>query len=125
MQQGQQVSAAAVLALQVFQSAAEELVQRSLLPVLPELPQEQELALYASDGRTLIFSTALLAAKTTRATQGVAVMALKKNAKVTRVQTLSDSAIGNQARYRAKSLPAAGALLRQEDTEEQQISLDL
>ncbi len=98
---------------------------KSPLVAVLELPQEQELALYASDGRTLIFSTALLAAKTTRATQGVAVMALKKNAKVTRVQTLSDSAIGNQARYRAKSLPAAGALLRQEDTEEQQISLDL
>ena len=92
---------------------------------LTMVPQEQELALYASDGRTLIFSTALLAAKTTRATQGVAVMALKKNAKIVRVQALSDSAIGNQARYRAKSLPAAGALLRQEDTEEQQISLDL
>ena len=96
----------------------------SLVAVL-ELSQEQELALYASDGRTLIFSTALLAPKTTRATQGVAVMALKKNAKLVRVRTLADSAIGNQARYRAKSLPAAGALLRQEDTEERQISLDL
>ena len=98
---------------------------KSPLVAVLELPQEQELALYASDGRTLIFSTALLAAKTTRATQGVAVMAPKKNAKVVRVQTLLDSAIGNQARYRAKSLPAAGALLRQEDTEETQISLDL
>ena len=98
---------------------------KSPLVAVLELPQEQELALYASDGRTLIFSTARLAAKTTRATQGVAVMALKKNAKIVRVQALSDSAIGNQARYRAKSLPAAGALLRQEDTEEQQISLDL
>ena len=98
---------------------------KSPLVSVIELPQEQELALYASDGRTLIFSTALLAPKTTRATQGVAVMALKKNAKLVRVRTLADSAIGNQARYRAKSLPAAGALLRQEDTEEQQISLDL
>ena len=98
---------------------------KSPLVSVIELPQEEELALYASDGRTLIFSTALLASKTTRATQGVAVMALKKNAKLVRVRTLADSAIGNQARYRAKSLPAAGALLRQEDTEEQQISLDL
>ena len=98
---------------------------KSPLVSVIELPQEEELALYASDGRTLIFSTALLAPKTTRATQGVAVMALKKNAKLVRVRTLADSAIGNQARYRAKSLPAAGALLRQEDTEERQISLDL
>ena len=98
---------------------------KSPLVSVIELPQEEELALYASDGRTLIFSTALLAPKTTRATQGVAVMALKKNAKLVRVRTLADSAIGNQARYRAKSLPAAGALLRQEDTEERQISLAL
>ena len=89
------------------------------------LSQEEELVLYASDSRALIFSTAQLAAKTTRATQGVAVMTLKKNAKLVRVQTLTDSAIANQARYRARTIPGAGALLRQEDTEETQISLDI
>ena len=89
------------------------------------LSQEEELVLFASDSRALIFSTAQLSAKTTRATQGVAVMTLKKNAKVVRVQTLPDSAIANQARYRARTIPGAGALLRQEDTEETQISLDI
>ena len=89
------------------------------------LSQEQELVLFASDSRALIFSTAQLSAKTTRATQGVAVMTLKKNAKVVRVQTLTDSAIANQVRYRARTIPGAGALLRQEDTEETQISLEL
>ena len=89
------------------------------------LSQEEELVLYASDSRALIFSTAQLSAKTTRATQGVGVMTLKKNAKVVRVQTLADSAIANQARYRARTIPGAGALLRQEDTEQQQLSLDI
>ena len=98
---------------------------KSPLVSVLELPQEQELVLYASDGRALIFSTAQLAAKTTRSTQGVAVMTLKKNARVQRAQTLAQSAISNQARYRMRSIPAAGAILRQEDTEEQQISLDL
>ena len=98
---------------------------KSPLVAVLELTQEQELVLYASDGRALIFSTAQLASKTTRATQGVAVMTLKKSAKVTRAQRLSDSAIANQSRYRMRSIPAAGALLKQEDTEERQISLDL
>ncbi len=89
-------------------------------------PQEDEqLALYCSDGRALIISPSQLAVKTTRATQGVAVMSLKKNAVLTRAVPLCETPIVNAARYRARSLPAAGALLRQEDSEEKQISLEL
>ena len=89
-------------------------------------PQEDEqLALYCSDGRALIISPSQLAVKTTRATQGVAVMSLKKNAVLTRAVPLRETPIVNAARYRARSLPAAGALLRQEDSEEKQISLEL
>ena len=89
-------------------------------------PQEDEqLALYCSDGRALIISPSQLAVKTTRATQGVAVMTLKKNAVLTRAVPLRETPIVNAARYRARSLPAAGALLRQEDSEEKQISLEL
>ena len=88
-------------------------------------PEDAQLALYASDGRALIISCAQLAVKTTRATQGVAVMTLKKNAVLTHAALLGDTAIVNAARYRARSLPAAGALLRQEDSEEKQISLEL
>ena len=87
-------------------------------------PQEDEqLALYCSDGRALIISPSQLAVKTTRATQGVAVMSLKKNAVLTRAVPLRETPIVNAARYRARSLPAAGALLRQEDSEEQQMDL--
>ena len=86
---------------------------------------EQQAALYASDGRCLIFSASQLQAKTTRSTIGVAVMALKKNKIVERAVLLEDSAIRNPARYRAKTLPAAGALLREEDTGETQIQMDL
>ena len=89
-------------------------------------PQEDEqLTLYCSDGRALIISPSQLAVKTTRATQGVAVMTLKKNAVLTRAVPLRETPIVNAARYRARSLPAAGALLRQEDSEEKQISLEL
>ena len=87
--------------------------------------EDAQIVLFASDGRTLIISSAQLAVKPTRATQGVAVMTLKKNAVLARAALLETTPIVNPARYRARSLPAAGALLRQEDSEEKQISLEL
>ena len=90
------------------------------------LPLEQEdtqFALYATDGRCMIFSCAQLQVKTTRSTLGVAVMTLKKNKVVDRAIILSDTGIQNPARYRAKTLPAAGALLKEEDSEEKQQAL--
>lgn len=89
------------------------------------LKEDEQAAIYASDGRTLIIASAQLAVKTTRATQGVSVMSLKKNAVVRRVLPLSQTQIVNPARYRARTLPAAGAVLRQEDSDEKQISLEL
>ena len=55
--------------------------------------------------------------------RGVAVMALKARRTLVRAGFLKDSHIQNVARYRVRSLPAAGALLRPEDREEQQMSL--
>ena len=84
---------------------------------------ERELVLYSSDGRALIFSTAQLAVKTTRNTQGVAVMTLRKNKLLEQAIPLEESTIQNQARYRVRSLPAAGAILRPEDAPEPQLTL--
>jgi DNA gyrase subunit A len=71
----------------------------------------------------MIFSTAMLAPKTTRTTQGVTVMSLKKNRVVENFALLADTPIVNFSRYRAKSLPIAGALLKPEDRGEEQITL--
>ena len=87
------------------------------------LDEEGELAVYSSEPRCLIFHTALLAPKTTRTTQGVAVMNLKPKYHLERVTTVEESAISNLSRYRVRAIPAAGALLRQEDTEERQLGL--
>jgi len=95
-----------------------------LRAVIP-LPEERELALFSTDGRALIFSTAQLAAKTTRSTQGVAVMTLKRKAALDRAVPLPDSGIVNAARYRTRTLPAAGAILRGEDLEQTQLTLDI
>ena len=84
-----------------------------------------QLAVCATDGRCLIFSTAQLLPKTTRNTQGVSVMALKKKATLSHVMTMEESGITNESRYRTKTIPAAGALLKGEDTPEKQIKFDV
>ena len=82
-----------------------------------------ELAVYSTEPRCLIFHTALLAPKTTRTTQGVAVMNLKPKYRLDTVKALEETSIANQSRYRVRAVPAAGALLRQEDSEEKQMKL--
>ena len=93
-----------------------------LVAVLP-LYAGSEVVLFASDGRALLFPPEAVPLKASRTTQGVAVMALKKKAVVTQAQFAPDTLIHNHARYRARSLPAAGALLREDDRGEEQMSL--
>jgi len=90
--------------------------------ILP-LAEDRELAAFTSEGRALIFSTALLSPKTSRATQGVAVVNMKPKYHLDTVKPLEETAIRNLSRYRVRSVPAAGALLREEDRGEKQLSL--
>ena len=87
------------------------------------LREDCELAAYSTEPRVLVFSTALLGSKTTRATQGVAVLTLKKKFTLDYACPAEATGIANLARYRARSLPAVGALLKAEDSDEKQISL--
>ena len=91
--------------------------------VIP-LPEETEVAVYATDGRALVFSSALLSAKTTRNTQGVAVMSLKRKSLVDRAAPLAETGIVNRRRYSVRSLPAPGSLLQEQDTEEKQLAIE-
>ena len=96
---------------------------KSPLAAVLLLQGDTEVAMRSSEGRCLIFHTAALAPKTTRTTQGVNVMTLKPKYRVDGARTLEDTTIVNPARYRARSLPIAGALLREEDRGERQMSL--
>jgi len=98
---------------------------RSPLKAVFLLKEDAQIALYSTEGRALIFSTAQLVPKTTRATQGVAVMSLKRKALLHRAALLGQSGIVNVSRYRTRSLPAAGAVLKDEDAEEKQIVMEL
>ena len=84
-----------------------------------------QVALYSTDSRAMIISTALLTPKTTRNTIGVSVMSLKKKAALKQVLPLEESGVVNASRYRCRNIPAAGALLKEEDSQEKQISLDI
>ena len=96
---------------------------KSPLVKILRLDAEQELAVYSTEPRCLLFQTALLAPKTTRTTQGVAVMTLKPKYHLCDVRPVEETPISNRSRYRVRAIPAAGALVRQEDTEERQIGL--
>ncbi|MBQ9270230.1 MAG: topoisomerase IV [Oscillospiraceae bacterium] len=89
------------------------------------LSEDADVALYSTDGRALVVNTALLAIKTTRPTIGVSVMTLRKKALLERMLPLKETAISNVTRYRSRSLPGAGAILKETDSEEQQLTLDL
>ena len=96
---------------------------KSPLAALLPLAEDQELALISTEPRALLLHTSLLSPKTTRSTQGVAVMNMKPRYHLDRVCTLEESGITNLARYRVRSIPAAGALLREEDQGREQMSL--
>ena len=87
------------------------------------ISEEFDVACYSSDGRAMIFNTAQLQPKTSRSTQGVAVMSLKAKRVLEKAMPLKDSDIQNTARYRVRSIPAAGALIKGEDRAEKQLSL--
>ena len=87
------------------------------------LEEEMDLVCRSSDDRTMVFNTSMLQSKTSRTTQGVAVMSLKAKRVLSEVTELQKSSIKNLSRYKVKTIPAAGALLKAEDREEQQLSL--
>ena len=95
---------------------------RSPLVRLLPLAEDTEVAVVSGEGRCVVFSTALLAPKTSRSTQGVQVMNLKKHP-VTEVLPLAETHIKNLSRYRVRTIPAAGAKLLDVDRGEEQLTL--
>ena len=89
------------------------------------MDKDEQVVLYSTDGRAAIISTAQLTPKTTKNTQGVAVMSLKKKAQLREVTLFEGSGIVNASRYRSKNLPTAGAILKEEDSPEKQISFEI
>ena len=89
------------------------------------LDTDEQMVLYSTDGRAAIFSTAQLLPKTTRNTQGVAVLTLRKKAALQDAVLLEVSGIVNESRYRTKTIPSAGAILKEEDSPDKQQAFEV
>ncbi len=89
------------------------------LTAIYEAPEDGEFVLSSTAKRKLLFHSGMIAAKTTRSTQGVQVMTLKKNHYVESVQPYTENLFANPQRFRTKTLPSTGALMREEDWGEQ------
>ncbi len=83
------------------------------------IKEDKELVVVSSAGRHLLINTAVILPKTTKDTIGVGVMTLKKGQRVLNVKEYNDGMFSKPHRYKAKNLPAAGALLSAEDEGEQ------
>ena len=96
---------------------------KSPLKALLHLKEDREIAVYSTEPRVLIVNTALLGVKTTRTTQGVALLTLKKKYVLDTVRFPEETGITDLARYRGRSIPVTGALLKTEDSDDKQLSL--
>ena len=83
------------------------------------VPQDTELVMRSTAGRYLLFNTGAISAKTTKDSQGVSVMTLKKGHRIDSVTEYNEGMFAKPTRYRTKNLPAAGAILSAEDQGEQ------
>lgn len=83
------------------------------------LPEDTQAVLTASSGRMLLIDTSALNVKSTRSTQGVSVMRLKKGQRVMKIEKYREGIFEKPSRYRSKTLPALGAFPAEEDSGEQ------
>ncbi len=92
---------------------------KSPLIALFSSKEDREYVIRSSAGRYLIVHSGSVALKTSRSTQGVAAMTLKKNHRVEKVELLTEDRFANANRYRTKNIPAAGSTLASADAGEQ------
>ncbi len=83
------------------------------------IKEDTDVLISSSGGRLLLLHTSVLGAKAAKDTSGVAVMTQKKNQHVSSIRLYEEGFLSKPHRYRAKNLPAAGALLSADDQPDQ------
>ncbi|RGH59099.1 topoisomerase IV [Ruminococcus sp. AM36-18] len=96
---------------------------KSPLVGLLYMTEDEEVLFKASSGNMLLVHTGALALKTTRSTQGVAVLKPKKGHRLFSIERYKEGTFTNPKRYRTSSLPARGALPVNDDSKDEQLSL--
>lgn len=87
------------------------------------LTEDTELVAISNTGKGLVFNSEQIAVKTTKNSHGVNVMSPTKNSKLADVKIAAESGIKDLKHYRTKNIPAKGAVIRPEDTENKQLTL--
>lgn len=87
------------------------------------ISEDLELVLTSSSGRMILFNTAVISPKTTKDTQGVGVMTMKKGQRLMGVRPYVEGEFSKPHRYRTKNLPALGSMPLPEDTAGEQLTL--
>ncbi|MDO5398338.1 MAG: DNA gyrase subunit A [bacterium] len=82
------------------------------------ITEDTRLAILADNNKLLCVDTEKIPLKATKSTQGIQVMTLgKKGAKVCRVSYENEYSLVNPKYYSTKNIPAAGKILKKEDTQ--------
>ena len=92
---------------------------KSPVSTIMHIEQDKELVVISSAGRHLLINTAVILPKTTKDTIGVGVLTLKKGHRLISAREYREGEFAKPYRYKAKNLPAAGALLSNDDEPEQ------
>ena len=87
------------------------------------MDDKSEITVFSSANRALTFSASMLDVKASRSTQGVQVMVLRAKHVLTRACRMEDAGLSDNGRYRCRSIPSIGSVLREEDLPESQITL--
>ena len=95
---------------------------RSPLVACAQLTEDREFLLVSSQGRMLLLHTGAVQGKSTRSTQGVAVMTLRRGARLLRAEEYREGTLHKPDRYR-KTIPAAGSMPAPEDVQGEQMTL--
>ena len=95
---------------------------KSPLVAVLKLGEEADIACSSSDERTIVFNSSLLQQKTTKSTQGVGCLTLKKQRVLKTAVFAADAGLKNLPRYRVRTIPSAGSILKPEDRGEEQLS---
>lgn len=92
---------------------------KSPLVAMFHIKEDREFVLKSTANRFLIVHSGAVAPKTSKATQGVNAMTLKKNHSLESVTEYRDGIFASPNRYKTKNIPATGALLAAADVGEQ------
>lgn len=92
---------------------------KSELVELFDILEDTDFLISTSQNRKLLFNSELLSVKTTRSTQGVQVITLKKNNVIEKICLYKQDMLSNPNRFKAKTLPSLGAIVREDDLGEQ------